>query len=51
MFKNTELGVTADDDHTTSEDPEDSVSNGVVLQLDVGDTALVQISGIFWDEQ
>lgn len=51
LFKNTELVVTAGDRNTTTNDPEDNISNGVVLQLDGGDTVSVRISGVIWDDQ
>ncbi|KAE8293656.1 hypothetical protein D5F01_LYC08768 [Larimichthys crocea] len=45
LFKNSDLIVTSGDRATTSTDPEDNASNGVVVQLEVGDV----VSGTtFW---
>lgn len=51
LLKNGHLIVTSGDRHTTSIDPEDNASNGVVLQLEVGDVVSVQLSGTVWDDQ
>ncbi|XP_051281049.1 uncharacterized protein LOC127377325 isoform X1 [Dicentrarchus labrax] len=50
LFKNGDAIVMAGDQHTTTTDPEDNASNGVVLQLDVGDVVSVQLSGDVWDD-
>lgn len=42
--------VSTGDRHTTSTDPEDNASNGVVLQLEVGDVVSVQLVGNVWDD-
>lgn len=36
---------------TASADAEDGISNGVVLQLGVGDAVAVQLAGHVWDDQ
>ncbi|XP_044208506.1 uncharacterized protein LOC122982927 [Thunnus albacares] len=51
LFKNGHLTVTSGDRHTTSKDDEDTVSNGVMLQLEVGDVVSIQVSGVVWDDQ
>ncbi|XP_042265849.1 uncharacterized protein LOC121896183 [Thunnus maccoyii] len=48
--KNGHVIVTSADRHTTSEDPEDNVSNGVVLQLEVKDVVSVNMVGRVWDD-
>ncbi|XP_074498838.1 uncharacterized protein LOC141772077 [Sebastes fasciatus] len=50
LFKNGHPTVTAADRHTTSIDAEDNASNGVVLQLEVGDVVSVNIGGEVWDD-
>ncbi|KAM7404952.1 hypothetical protein PAMP_012251 [Pampus punctatissimus] len=51
LIKNTDVIVSSGDRYTTSTDVEDGISNGVVLQLDVGDVVSVQITGTVWDDQ
>lgn len=51
IVKNGHLIVTSGDRQTTFEDPEDNASNGVVLQLEVGDVVSVQLVGSVWDDQ
>ncbi|XP_022594897.1 heavy metal-binding protein HIP-like isoform X1 [Seriola dumerili] len=51
IVKNGHAMVFTGDRLTTSADAEDSISNGVVLQLEVGDVVSVQISGDVWDDQ
>lgn len=51
LFKNSDLIVTSGDRATTSTDPEDNASNGVVVQLEVGDVVSVQLFGKIWDDQ
>nr|XP_010794924.1 PREDICTED: protein HP-25 homolog 1-like [Notothenia coriiceps] len=48
MFMNEDLIVTSGDGRST--DAEDSASNGVVLQLEVGDVVSVQLMGNVWDD-
>ncbi|KAL3064510.1 hypothetical protein OYC64_000718 [Pagothenia borchgrevinki] len=48
---NEHLIVTAADRIYGSTDAEDNVSNGVVLQLEVGDVVSVQLTGNVWDDQ
>ncbi|XP_071331108.1 uncharacterized protein [Trachinotus anak] len=50
IVKNGHSMVFTGERHTTSTDPEDSISNGVVLQLEVGDVVSVQLSGDVWDD-
>uniref|UniRef100_A0A8C9X573 C1q domain-containing protein n=1 Tax=Sander lucioperca TaxID=283035 RepID=A0A8C9X573_SANLU len=50
LVKNGHLLVTAADRHTTDTDMEDNASNGVVLQLEVGDVVSVQLVGNVWDD-
>ncbi|XP_039657767.1 uncharacterized protein LOC120559808 [Perca fluviatilis] len=50
LVKNEHLLVTAADRHTTDTDVEDNASNGVVLQLEVGDVVSVQLVGNVWDD-
>ncbi|KAK9514878.1 hypothetical protein VZT92_025561 [Zoarces viviparus] len=50
LVKNGRLMVTAGDRSTTSTDPEDNASNGVVLQLEVGDAVSIQMNGEVWDD-
>lgn len=50
IFKNEQLIVTSGD-RDTHNDLEDNVSNGVVIQLEVGDVVSVQLSGLVWDDQ
>ncbi|XP_037629283.1 uncharacterized protein LOC119490139 [Sebastes umbrosus] len=50
LFKNGHPTVTAADRYTTSIDAEDNASNGVVLQLGVGDVVSVNIEGEVWDD-
>ncbi|XP_032377372.1 uncharacterized protein LOC116692895 [Etheostoma spectabile] len=42
--------VTAADRYTTPTDAEDNASNGLVVQLEVGDVVSVQIFGSVWDD-
>ncbi|XP_023285274.1 uncharacterized protein LOC111672178 [Seriola lalandi dorsalis] len=51
IVKNGHAMVFAGNRPITSTDAEDSISNGVVLQLEVGDVVAVQISGDVWDDQ
>ncbi|XP_010755074.2 centrosomal protein of 120 kDa isoform X1 [Larimichthys crocea] len=51
LFKNSDRIVTSGDRATTSTDPEDNASNGVVVQLEVGDVVSVQLFGKIWDDQ
>ncbi|XP_059189910.1 complement C1q and tumor necrosis factor-related protein 9-like isoform X1 [Centropristis striata] len=51
LFKNTTSTVTIGDRPTTNTDPEDNASNGVVLQLKVGDVVSVHLAGQVWDDQ
>ncbi|KAG8002561.1 Complement C1q-like protein 3 [Nibea albiflora] len=51
LFKNSDRIVTSGDRATSSTDPEDNSSNGVVVQLEVGDVVSVQLSGQIWDDQ
>lgn len=50
IFKSGQLIVTSGDRHTHT-DLEDNVSNGVAIQLEVGDVVSVQLSGVVWDDQ
>ncbi|XP_068585758.1 uncharacterized protein [Cebidichthys violaceus] len=50
LVKNEHFMVIAADRQTTSPDLEDNASNGVVLQLEVGDVVSVQIKGEVWDD-
>uniref|UniRef100_A0A3B4F8D4 C1q domain-containing protein n=1 Tax=Pundamilia nyererei TaxID=303518 RepID=A0A3B4F8D4_9CICH len=51
LVKNSDAMVFIGDRQTTTTDPEDNASNGVVLQLEVGDVVSVQLSGSVWDDQ
>ncbi|XP_031701649.1 cerebellin-2-like [Anarrhichthys ocellatus] len=51
LVKNGRFMVTAADRSTTSTDLEDNASNGIALQLEVGDAVSVQINGSVWDDQ
>lgn len=51
IVKNGDLIVTSGDRQTTFQDPEDNASNGVVLQLEVGDVVSVKLVGSVWDDQ
>lgn len=51
IVKNGHLIVTSGDRQTTTTDAEDNVSNGVVVQLEVGDVVSVQNIGTVWDDQ
>lgn len=51
LVKSGHVIVTAGDHRTTSTDAEDNVSNGVVLELEVGDVVSIQTWGGVWDEQ
>ncbi|XP_034733570.1 uncharacterized protein LOC117948162 [Etheostoma cragini] len=50
LVKNKHVLVTAADRHTTPTDAEDNASNGLVVQLEVGDVVSVQILGTVWDD-
>lgn len=43
LVKNSDAMVFIGDRQTTTTDPEDNASNGVVLQLEVGDVVSVQL--------
>lgn len=43
LVKNSDAMVFIGDHQTTTTDPEDNASNGVVLQLEVGDVVSVQL--------
>ncbi|XP_031609661.2 heavy metal-binding protein HIP-like [Oreochromis aureus] len=51
LVKNSNAMVFIGDCKTPSTDPEDNASNGVVLQLEVGDVVSVQLSDSVWDDQ
>ncbi|XP_014852635.1 PREDICTED: cerebellin-2-like [Poecilia mexicana] len=51
IVKNNDPIVLSGDRHTTTTDPEDNVSNGVVLKLEVGDLVALQLAGNAWDDQ
>ncbi|XP_008412311.1 uncharacterized protein LOC103467576 [Poecilia reticulata] len=51
IVKNNDLIVLSGERATTTTDPEDNVSNGVVLELEVGDLVALQLSGNAWDDQ
>ncbi|XP_026224293.1 multimerin-2-like [Anabas testudineus] len=51
LVKNEHLIVFSGDRATTLTDPEDSASNAVVLELEVGDVVSVQLIGNVWDDQ
>lgn len=51
LIKNSNAMVFIGDCKTPSTDPEDNASNGVVLQLEVGDVVSVQLSDSVWDDQ
>lgn len=51
LIKNEHLIVTAGERPTTPTDAEDNISNGVVLELEVGDVVSVQVDGEVWDDQ
>lgn len=51
LVKNSDAMVFIGDRQTTTTDPEDNASNGVVLQLEVGDVVSVQLSGSVCDDQ
>lgn len=50
IYKNGQRIVLSGDRHTTSTDPEDNVSNGVVMLLEVGDVVSMQLIGTVWDD-
>ncbi|XP_063745228.1 collagen alpha-1(X) chain-like isoform X2 [Eleginops maclovinus] len=50
LFMNEHLIVTAADRYTQPTDVEDNASNGVVLQLEVGDVVSVKLWGKVWDD-